>query len=110
MTPSAPPRDKESDGIFTRGARLLFEGVIFGLIIGFCAIGLSLIYGTTGLVNFALSEQIVFGALVAYFFNSILGINLIVRGRSSRSSSVALGSAATDLGVVEPAAKARHRV
>ncbi len=53
--------DKESDGIFTRGARLLYEGIIFGLIIGLCAIGLSLIFGTTGLVNFALSEQIVFG-------------------------------------------------
>lgn len=70
-------RDKESDSTLTRATRLLFEGVIFGLIIGLCAIGLSLIYGTTGLVNFALSEQIVFGALVAYFFNSILGISLI---------------------------------
>jgi hypothetical protein len=59
-------RDKTADSRWTRAARLLLQGVIFGLIIGLCAIGLSLIYGTTGLVNFALSEQIVFGALIAY--------------------------------------------
>ncbi len=97
-------RDKTSDGLFTRGARLLFEGVIFGLIIGLCAIGLSLIYGTTGLVNFALSEQIVFGALVAYFFNSILGINLIAAGAIALIFG-GLGSAATDLALWRPLRK-----
>ncbi len=97
-------RDKTSDGLLTRGARLLFEGVIFGLIIGLCAIGLSLIYGTTGLVNFALSEQIVFGALVAYFFNSILGINLIAAGAIALIFG-GLGSAATDLALWRPLRK-----
>ena len=52
-------RGKESDNVATRGIRLLYEGIIFGLIIGMCAIGFSLIYGTTGLVNFAQSELIV---------------------------------------------------
>lgn len=97
-------RDKTSDGYFTRASRLLFEGVIFGLIIGLCAIGLSLIYGTTGLVNFALSEQIVFGALVAYFFNSILGINLILAGVIAFVVG-GLGSAALDIGLWRPLRK-----
>ena len=44
--------------LLTRAARSLFEGIIFGLIIGICAIGLSLIYGTTGLVNFAHGELV----------------------------------------------------
>jgi neutral amino acid transport system permease protein len=97
-------RDRTSDGVFTRGARLLFEGVIFGLMIGLCAIGLSLIYGTTGLVNFALSEQIVFGALVAYFFNSILGIDLILAAVIAFVVG-GLGSAALDIGMWRPLRK-----
>jgi branched-chain amino acid transport system permease protein len=97
-------RDRTSDGLFTRGARLLFEGIIFGLTIGLCAIGLSLIYGTTGLVNFALSEQIVFGALVAYFFNSILGIDLLLAGVIAFVFG-GLGSAALDLGMWRPLRK-----
>ena len=94
-------RNKTSDGVFTRGARLLFEGIIFGLIIGLCAIGLSLIYGTTGLVNFALSEQIVFGALVAYFFNSILGLNFVIAAIIAFVVG-GLGSAGLDLGLWRP--------
>jgi branched-chain amino acid transport system permease protein len=35
------------------------------------AIGLSLIFGTTGLVNFAHAELVTWGMLVAYFFNVI---------------------------------------
>ncbi len=97
-------RDKESDGIFTRGARLLYQGIIFGLIIGLCAIGLSLIFGTTGLVNFALSEQIVFGALVAYFFNSILGIDLIFAAILAFIFG-GVGSAAIDRGLWRPLRK-----
>ena len=94
-------RGKESDSLLTRGARLLFEGIIFGLIIGMCAIGFSLIYGTTGLVNFAQSELIVFGALAAYFFNSILGLNLIIAGLLALVFG-GLGSAALDLGLWRP--------
>jgi branched-chain amino acid transport system permease protein len=97
-------RDKESDGLITRAIRLLFEGVIFGLIIGLCAIGLSLIYGTTGLVNFALSEQIVFGALVAYFFNAILGINLIPAAIIAFVVG-GIGSAFLDIGLWRPLRK-----
>ena len=97
-------RNKTSDGVFTRGARLLFEGIIFGLIIGLCAIGLSLIYGTTGLVNFALSEQIVFGALVAYFFNSILGLNFVIAAIIAFFVG-GLGSAGLDLGLWRPLRK-----
>ena len=58
-------------------AQLLVEGIKFGLIIAICSIGLSLIYGTTSLVNFAHGELVTFGALMAYFFNQTLGIHLI---------------------------------
>ena len=57
--------------------QLIVEGIKFGLIIAITSIGLSLIYGTTGLVNFAHGEVVTFGALAAYFFNATLGIHLI---------------------------------
>jgi neutral amino acid transport system permease protein len=39
--------------------------------------GLSLIFGTTGLTNFAHGELLTLGALIAYFFNVTIGIQLI---------------------------------
>jgi neutral amino acid transport system permease protein len=50
--------------------QLLVQGLKFGLIIAMTAIGLSLIFGTTGLVNLAHGEFVTIGALVAYFFNA----------------------------------------
>jgi branched-chain amino acid transport system permease protein len=59
-----------SGGISLRQVlQLSVEGLKLGLFLGMGAIGLSLIFGTTGLVNFAHSEMIVWGMLVAYFFN-----------------------------------------
>jgi len=60
-----------------RFLRLLVDGIRFGLIIAMAAIGLSLIYGTTGLVNFAHGELVTFGALVAFFFNVTLGWTML---------------------------------
>lgn len=54
---------------FNRFAQLALEGVLFGLIIAMSAIGLSLIFGTTGLTNFAHAELVTFGAVFAYLFN-----------------------------------------
>jgi len=53
------------------------DGIRIGLIIALCAVGLSLIYGTTGLTNFAHGEVITFGALSTYFFNVNVGMGLI---------------------------------
>jgi branched-chain amino acid transport system permease protein len=50
--------------------QLLAEGVQFGLIIALAAVGLSLIFGTTGLTNFAHGELVTLGALVAYFLSA----------------------------------------
>jgi neutral amino acid transport system permease protein len=57
--------------------QLAVEGLKLGLIIAITSIGLSLIFGTTGLVNFAHGELVSFGALIGYFFNVTLGIHLI---------------------------------
>ena len=76
-------RSGESPGEETSGdgtiewVQLLVEGIKFGLIIAMCAIGLSLIFGTTGLTNFAHGELVTLGALFAWFLNVRLGIHLI---------------------------------
>lgn len=77
----APTGDSGGGGIrVARITQLVVEGIKFGLIIAITSIGLSLIFGTTGLVNFAHGELVTFGALTAYFFNATLGIHLIPAG------------------------------
>lgn len=44
----------------------LLNGVTFGLLLALASVGLSLIYGTTGLSNFAHGEQVTFGAAAAF--------------------------------------------
>ena len=54
--------------------RLLNRGVSslrVGLLVALAAVGLSLIYGVTGLVNFAHSEMVTFGAVVAFGFEAL---------------------------------------
>ncbi len=45
----------------------LFNGIVFGLLLALASVGLSLIYGTTGLSNFAHGEMVTFGAMITYF-------------------------------------------
>ena len=52
-----------------RFVQLTVDGLKLGLIIGMTAIGLSLIFGTTGLVNFAHGEIVTTGAMIAFLLN-----------------------------------------
>lgn len=45
------------------------NGLNFGLMLALAAIGLSLVFGTTGLSNFAHGEMVTFGALAALLFS-----------------------------------------
>jgi neutral amino acid transport system permease protein len=53
-----------------RLAQAATNGVKLGLIVAMSAIGLSLIFGTTGLINFAHGELVTLGAVVAWFLNA----------------------------------------
>ncbi len=64
-------------GAGERLLRLLVDGIRFGLVIGITAIGLSLIFGTTGLTNFSHGELVTIGAVVAWTINVVLGVQLI---------------------------------
>jgi len=52
------------------------NGLNFGLLLALAAIGLSLIFGTTGLSNFAHAEMITFGALMTLVFSVNFGLPL----------------------------------
>jgi len=54
------------------------DGLRLGLVIAMCAVGLSLIFGTTGLTNFAHGEMVTFGGLMAFLLNVTMGIPLLI--------------------------------
>ncbi len=54
----------------------IINGLNFGLLLALAAIGLSLIFGTTGLSNFAHAEMVTFGALMAFTFSVQLALPL----------------------------------
>ena len=52
---------------------LVVLGLKLGAIIALSAVGLSLVFGVTGLVNFAHGELVTLGAVLAYFFHASTG-------------------------------------
>jgi len=61
-----------------KSLQLLVDGIKLGLIIAMAAVGLSLVFGTTGLTNFAHGELVTLGALVAYLFNVKVGMPFLL--------------------------------
>jgi branched-chain amino acid transport system permease protein len=61
-----------------RLAQQSVSGLRLGLLLALASIGLSLIYGTTGLSNFAHAEQVTLGGLLAFTFSNVMGINIFL--------------------------------
>jgi branched-subunit amino acid ABC-type transport system permease component len=70
----------QGGGTSSRIVQLVASGLIFGLLLALASVGLSLLYGTTGLSNFAHGEQVTLGALLAYFFAQVQNLPLPVAG------------------------------
>lgn len=86
--------------------RVLVDGIRFGLVIGITGIGLSLIFGTTGLTNFAHGELVTIGAVLAWTLNVAFGLQLIWATLLAIVAGAALG-AATDLAIWRPMRRRR---
>ncbi|BBX16644.1 branched-chain amino acid ABC transporter permease [Mycolicibacterium duvalii] len=67
------------------------DGLRFGLVIAVAAVGLSLIFGTTGLTNFAHGELVTLGAVTAWIFNVTLGMGLLPAALLAVVVGVAIG-------------------
>ncbi|WP_296195483.1 branched-chain amino acid ABC transporter permease [uncultured Microbacterium sp.] len=63
-----------------RLAQQAASGLRLGLLLALAAVGLSLIYGTTGISNFAHGEMVTVGGLLAFVFANQLGLNLWLAG------------------------------
>lgn len=74
------------DTLFSR----FFYGLNFGLLLALAAIGISLIFGTTGVNNFAHGEMLTFGAIIFYVFTA-MGWNLLLAVVLTVALSAALG-------------------
>ncbi|MCB0978975.1 MAG: branched-chain amino acid ABC transporter permease [Acidimicrobiales bacterium] len=59
-------KDTRGQRTFSDYATTAAKGLRFGLILAVAAVGLSLVYGVTGLVNFAHAELVTIGAIAAY--------------------------------------------
>ncbi|MEZ5175358.1 MAG: branched-chain amino acid ABC transporter permease [Acidimicrobiia bacterium] len=72
-----------SSPAYQRAGALFFAGLKLGAVIALSAVGLSLIYAVTRLVNFAHGEMVTIGAVLAYFFSTSVagpGWSLVVAG------------------------------
>jgi|SRR5581483_4556642 len=54
--------------------QLVGNGLVTGSVIAIAAVGVSLVYGILGLVNFAFGDVMAFGGFVAFLFNVTLGL------------------------------------
>jgi branched-chain amino acid transport system permease protein len=59
-----------------RVIRSMFSGLRLGLLLALASIGLSLIYGTTGLSNFAHAEQVTMGGMLGFLVVNKWGVNV----------------------------------
>ncbi len=69
----------------------LFAGLNLGLLLAVAAIGISLIFGTTGLNNFAHGEMVSFGALFGWLFAVVFNLPLVIAGIITIIASAAFG-------------------
>jgi neutral amino acid transport system permease protein len=71
-------------GFATQALQLTVGGIVFSVLLAMAALGLSMIFGTTGLTNFAHGELVTFGAIIAFAVDQlpgairIAGVNLTV--------------------------------
>lgn len=72
-SPSAtrsPQPGQSGSNTLSRFLQLLLEGLKYGGIIAITAVGLSLVFGTTRLINFAHGELVTIGAMVAFLLST----------------------------------------
>ena len=98
---TSSPSDSSSDepgvaaptaaGSTSKVAQQAVNGLIFGLLLALASVGLSLLYGTTGLSNFAHGEQVTLGAVLAYVGTQLMDLPLVVAALAAVIGGAASG-------------------
>ena len=84
----------------------VFSGLNLGLLLAVAAIGISLIFGTTGLNNFAHGDMLTFGALFTYLFYVVFEWPLLIAATATIALSALFGWS-QDAGLWRPLRKRR---
>lgn len=64
--------ERNVTSFFDQVIERIVNGLIFGLMLALAAVGLSLVFGTTGISNFAHAEMVTFGAVMTLVFSRFL--------------------------------------
>ncbi|MBP1632069.1 MAG: branched-chain amino acid transporter permease [Acidobacteria bacterium] len=102
-------RAVERSGAVTRLLNLVAKGLTYGAIVALASVGLSLIFGVTGLVNFAHGELVTFGAVCAWFLNASSagpGIHILWAVLPALAAAALMG-AALERGLFRPLRRRR---
>ncbi len=70
--------ERRITGYWARLAQSLVNGARLGLVIAMASVGLSLIFGTTGLTNFAHGEMVTFGGIVTWWLSASVGLPFLL--------------------------------
>jgi neutral amino acid transport system permease protein len=87
-------------------AQATVDGMRFGLVIALSGVGLSLIFATTGLFNFAHGEFVTLGAILAWVGNVLLGLPLVAAAAVAVLGGAAAG-ATVEYGIWRPLRRRR---
>jgi neutral amino acid transport system permease protein len=75
----------------TELSQLLFDGIVVGLIIAISAVGISIVYASLRIVNFAAGDFLTFGAYTAVLVNVTWRLPLIAAPAAAMLTTAALG-------------------
>lgn len=70
--------ERQVTGFAEQALERLVYGLAFGLLLALAALGLSLIFGTTGLTNFSHGEIVTLGGFSAFVVNTSLGVPVLL--------------------------------
>ncbi|WP_408646446.1 branched-chain amino acid ABC transporter permease [Terrimesophilobacter mesophilus] len=92
---------RQTVSFFDQFVSRVMSGLNFGLMLALASIGLTLVFGTTGIANFAHAEMVTFGALMALTFGVVLSWPLWIAFPLAVVLTGALGWA-QDVGLWKP--------
>ena len=95
---------RETTSFFDQFIQRVFNGLNFGLLLALAAIGASLVFGTTGLSNFAHGEMVTFGAIMAFVFTQVMHLPIVLAVILAVASGAVLGLT-MDTGLWKPLRK-----
>jgi neutral amino acid transport system permease protein len=78
FSPALGPDNRKVESKFAQIPQVIYNGLLFGIVLALAALGLSMVFGTTGLTNFAHGELVTFGAVMTYLANRVWGLPMVV--------------------------------